>query len=58
MSTSDTVKKPAAGRQTIRKFPAQVDYSDDVTDEQLQRIKDLAEPKDIKDSEVVSGPAW
>ena len=45
-------------RRIIRKMPAHADYSDEVTDEQHERIKSLVKEEEFEDAEVVSGPAW
>ena len=41
-----------------RKFPAPADYSDEVTDEQLQRVKDLVPQDELEEAEEVCPPGW
>ena len=41
-----------------RKLPAPADYSDEVTDEDLKRIKELVDQDQFEDAEELSGPAW
>ena len=56
---SDKAKKqPPFQKITDKKVPLHADYSDNVTDEHLERIKSAVEEIDPKDTKVSSGPAW
>ena len=43
---------------STRRLPPIVDYSDVVTDEHLQRIRELVDQDDLKDAQPVSEPGW
>ncbi len=45
-------------RGVRRVIPEPADYSDEVTDEHLERIKQLVDQDQFEDAEVISGPAW
>ena len=54
---------PKSGRDSAqaskpRPLPANADYSDEVTDVHLERIKDLVKKEEFEDAEELSGPAW
>ena len=57
MPTSKNAKKPTNVR-SVRKRPVPADYQDVVTDEHHERIKAAAKIKDLKNADIVSGPAW
>lgn len=40
------------------KAPAPADYSDEVTDEQLQRVRDLVPQEELEEAEEVCPPGW
>jgi len=56
MTNSSAPKKVAPKGKT--KLPAPADYTDEVTDEHLGRIKNLVDQDQFKDAEDLSGPAW
>ena len=46
-------RKPPTG-----KMPAPADYSDEVTDEHVERINDLVPQDELADAEEVGPPGW
>lgn len=53
-ATSRTPRRKAP----THKFPAPADYSDDVTDEQLERIRKLVPQEELKEIEEICPAAW
>ncbi len=56
MATPKT--KKAGSKNTGKEFPLPVDYRDEVTDEQLERIQEAAKIEKLSEKDVVSGPGW
>ena len=50
-------RKPAP-KAPVRAWPPVADYSDEVTDEHLKRIKDLVPEEEHEGAEEVSEPGW
>ena len=50
-------RKPAA-KTARRPWPPVADYSDEVTDEHLERIKGLVPKEEFEDAEEVGEPGW
>ena len=58
-NTQERHMPPTPARKTQRrKLPAPADYSDEVTDEHLERISELVDQDQFEGAEEVSGPAW
>ena len=51
----NNIRKESAPKE---REPLPADYNDEVTDKHLEKIDELAGDIDLKDAEVVSGPAW
>ncbi|HTW52539.1 MAG TPA: hypothetical protein VME45_11695 [Stellaceae bacterium] len=57
-TTNLSQHKAAAPRARPRRLPPVADYSDVVTDEQIERIKTLVPESEYANAKVVAGPAW
>ena len=42
----------------VRAWPPVADYSDEVTDEHVKRIKDLVPEEEYEEAEEVGSPGW
>ena len=50
--------KKVVNKNTGKEYPLPVDYHDEVTDEQLERIQEAAKIEKLSEKDVVSGPGW
>lgn len=50
--------KKSAQVRSKHRLPELADYSDQVTDADFKRIKDLVPESEYKDAEEADGPAW
>jgi len=58
METTNLLQQRAVPRAKARRVPPVADYSDVVTDEQIERIKALVPESEYANAKVVAGPAW